>query len=313
MEQRLLGEHGLMLSSIGLGTRTWGLDTDPHEAFEMVEEYREVGGTTIEVVDDPQFREPLRTVGNILQQVQASDLRIVLRSGASPNAEGMPQLPSRGVLLDSLDYSLKELQVDHVDLWLLHGPRGQVPLEELLSAAKQALSLGKAHYVGLGGLSWWDAGSAVTAAKLSNWGIAAWSEPVSILEARLLSHESLPLRRSGLGIIAGSPLAGGVLTGKYRHSTPPDARATSPRFAAEFARYFEPSPRSIVEATCRAADGLERSAAQVALAWARDEPGVTSAIVGPRNVRQLQHLLEIDGWRLPRALRDVLAEVAARP
>ena len=308
MEQRLLGDHGLQLSALGLGTRTWGLDTDPHEAKEILSLYAQAGGTTIEVVDDPFFREPLATTGALLSEMGTKDWRLLLRSGAL--APGV--LPSRSVLLDSLDFSLKELGREHVDLWLLHGPRGGVPLEEILSAGETAWHSGRARYVGIGNVGWWDAGSAVALAQAGGWTISAWAEPVSLLEARLLSPQAAPLLQSGLGIIAGMPLAGGMLTGKYRHSTPPDSRATSPRFKTELSAYSEPGPRSVVEATCRAAEGLDRSPAQVALTWARDEPGVTSAIVGPRNLRQAEHLLEIDGWHLPTALRDVLAEVTER-
>ncbi len=313
MEQRLLGDHGLMLSSLGLGTRTWGLDTDQHEAREILSLYADVGGTTVEVVDDPLFREPLGATGTLLTEFPSQHWKVLLRSGTASRSEGLPpQLPSRDVLLDSLDSSLQELRRDHVDLWLVHGPRAGVPLTEMLSAAETAWRSGKARYIGIGGLNWWDAGSAVTHASANGWTVSAWAQPLSILEPALLDAQAAPLRQSGLGIVAGMPLAGGMLTGKYRHSTPPDARATSPRFKEELSRYAEAGPRSIVEATCRAAEGLDRSAAQVALAWARDETAVTTAVVGPRNARQAEHLFEVDGWRLPRALRDVLAEVAGR-
>ena len=296
MEQRLLGEHGLILSSLGLGTRTWGLDTDPHEAAEMLTVYRDTGGSVLEVEDDPRFPEPAQTVGEL---TRPGELQLILRSTG--------RLPARGSLLDSLDRTLTHLGADHVDLWIPMGPRREAPLAELVEAAEVAWRSGRARYVGLGGLSWWDGGAATTMGPF----FSAWAGRLSILEPAL--SQARAVRDAGLGLIAGAPLAGGMLTGKYRHSTPPDARATSPRFKAELAPYEEAGPRAVIEATCRAAEGLERSPAQVALAWARDEAGVTSAIIGPRGVRQLEHLLQIDGWRLPRALRDVLTEVALRP
>lgn len=310
MELRLLGSHGLLLSSIGLGTRTWGLDTDSHEAAEMFARYREAGGNVLDVEADPRYPEPLQTAGELT--AGTTGVELILRSGAFPGLSGPDSLPSRATLLDSLDASLAALGADHVSLWLLSGPRGPVPLEELLSAADLAWRTGKARYVGIGNLPWWDVGAATYGRGQPAAPLSAWTGPVSLLEPGLLQNQAAPLRESGLGIIAGAPLAGGLLTGKYRHSTPPDARATSPRFQSEFTPYEDPITRSVIEAVWKAAEGLDRSAAEVALVWARDLPGVTSTIVGPRNTRQLQHLLQVANWKLPSALREVLSEVALR-
>lgn len=110
-------------------------------------------------------------------------------------------------------------------------------------------------------------------------------------------------------MIAASALAGGVLTGKYRHSTPADSRAASPHLRHMVQPYLTGSSRGVIEAASRAAAGLDRSMGDVALAWVRDHPGVSSALVGPRTVRQLDTLLEHTD-PLPAPIRQVLGEVA---
>ncbi len=310
MEQRFVGQSGLVVSSLGLGTRTWGLDTDLHEASDMLATYLDAGGTTIEVEDDPRFLEPLETVGALISGHRRSDLQIILRSGGRPEGTDVSRPPSRGALLSSLESALSRLGTDWVDLWIVEGPRGQVPLSELTGSAHLAWESGKARYAGLGSLNYWDAGAATQAATDGGWGFAAWGGRLSILEPLLAGSGGDGPRQAGLGIVAGAPLAGGLLTGKYQHSTPPDARATSPRFKPEFTRFDDVVTHSVVEATRRAAEGMDRSAAQVALAWAKDSVGVATTIVGPRSTRQLLHLLELGDWTLPSALRNVLTEVA---
>ena len=115
----------------------------------------------------------------------------------------------------------------------------------------------------------------------------------------------------GVGVIAASALAGGALTGKYRHTTPADSRAASPHLRHMVEPYLEGHPRTVIEAAARAAAGLERSTGDVALAWVRDFPGVSSALVGPRTLRQLDTLLDYSE-PLPAPIRQVLTEVAAQ-
>lgn len=310
MEQRYLGEHGLLLSSVALGTRTWGLDTDVHEASEMFSRYVDAGGNTFEVEDDPDYVEPADTLATLIAESQRDRIRLILRSGNRGFVNGSHAGTSRGALLRSLDSTLARLGTDHVDLWLLEGPLRHVRIEELVSAAHLAWSTGRARYVGLGSLNGWQGGSANAQSRSLGFNFSAWSSRVSVLDPLLASAPAADAIQAGMGLIAGAPLAGGLLTGKYQHSTPPDARATSPRFKPEFSRYDNSSTRAVVEALRKAAEGLDRSAAQVALAWARDKAGVTSAVIGPRNSRQLEHLLALGDWSLPGALTDVLTEVA---
>lgn len=314
MEFRQLGKHGLSVSSLGLGTRTWGLDTDPHEAAEILQAFLQAGGDFVQIETDPGHPEPLDVLGQLLKSgAPRHQMKICLRSGFFPVDRRGPALPGRGPLLDALDNALRALGTDHVDVWIASGPLRTVALEETLSALQIALQSGRARYVGVGNLCWWNGGAAFATARSNGWDLSAWESQVSLLRPSILSNSAEELRGSGLGIIAAAPLAGGVLTGKYRHSTPPDSRATSPRFRKEIDGYLQTGTSvGVIEAVVKAAEGMERSAAQVALSWVRAVPGVATAVIGPRTLRQTSHLLETVDWRLPAALYEVLTEVATR-
>ena len=138
--------------------------------------------------------------------------------------------------------------------------------------------------------------------------ITAVEAPLSLVDTRLAGLVA-ELEDRGIGFFAASPLAGGALTGKYRHSTPPDSRAASPHLRHLVEPHFTAAARGVIEATVRAAEGLDRTAADVACAWASGHPGVSSAIIGPRTTRQLDAVLEREA-PLPVPIRQVLNEVA---
>lgn len=320
MEIRRLGNHGLALSALSLGTLTWGGDTDEIEATEMLSTYLRAGGTTLDVPSDwdsPTFAGRLEAVGAAIAQVtKPSEMVIILHSGSLPEPTGGPlRAPntvygprtSRRNLLASLDRALSGLKTDHVDLWVLHGPRQGISVEEMRGAAQFALDTGRAAYVGVAGLEQWDFGEITATPPATFSGLAA---PFSLLEAT--ARESLMAHGSprGLGFLALSPLAQGVLTGKYRHSTPPDSRAATSHLSSLVAPYLTERHARVVEAVSRAASSLDTTPAAVSLAWVLAQPAVTSAVIGPRHVRQLDQLLEAPPLTLQRELRDVLTEVS---
>lgn len=214
----------------------------------------------------------------------------------------------RGDLLRSLDDALARLDTDYVDMWLVE-PHPQVPLEETLEAATLAYRSGRARYVGLSRASQWELAEAVTRGALGA------SAPISVVEVAFsLANTSAvqtvaELYCRGVGVIAASALAGGALTGKYRHTTPADSRAASPHLRHMVEPYLGGQARTVVEAASRAAAGLERTTSDVALAWVRDFPGVSAALIGPRTQRQLETLLDYSE-PLPEPIRQVLTEVA---
>jgi aryl-alcohol dehydrogenase-like predicted oxidoreductase len=238
---------------------------------------------------------------------------IATKAGVRFSRSGRQTVTSRGYLLSTLDASLRRLGVDHVDLWQVHVWVDDVPLEETLSALDLAVSSGRAAYVGVSNYNGWQSAQAATwqRAVPGRATLASNQVEYSLLNRRV-EPEVLPAaRRLGLGVLPWSPLGRGVLTGKYRHGTPADSRAASPHFA-EYVRVYlnEPSAR-IVEAVARAADGLDWSPLEVALAWVRDRPGVTAPIVGARTAAQLRESLAVEGLSLPAQIVAALDDVSA--
>ena len=314
MRIRHVGATGLKVSELGLGTLTWGRDTDAPEAQEMLDTFVNAGGTLLEVGPTHGDGLAMDVVGSLLPLVGRHRIILALRGAAHLGADGRwVTSASRGDMLASLDDALARLGTDHVDVWLA-GPEPVAPLDESLAALEVAWRSGRARYVGLSHRGTWDTAMAVA------WGSGGARTgvgvPITLVEeeysllSRLDEADLLPgALRHGVGVFAHSPLAGGVLTGKYRHSTPPDSRAASPHLRHLVAPHLTHRGASIVEAVARAAQGLDRTPMDVALTWVKDAPGVSSAVVGPRTARQLDQLLG-GGAPLPAQIRQVLDEVS---
>jgi aryl-alcohol dehydrogenase-like predicted oxidoreductase len=196
-------------------------------------------------------------------------------------------------------------------VWQVHVWSDQAPWEETLTALDVAVTSGRASYVGVSNYSGWQtAAAAAWQRALPGRATLASTQVEYSLLNRDVEDEVLPAAAAlGLGVFAYSPLAGGVLTGKYRTGVPADSRGASPRLESVVAPYLDPRGRAIVEGVNRAAEGLGLSPLEVALAWVRDRPGVTAPIVGARTAAQLREALAVEEVELPgqimRALDDV--------
>ena len=314
MELRTLGQSGLEVSRIGLGTMTWGRDTDESEAAEQLRSYLDAGGNFLDTAAVYGDGDSERVIGGFLGSlVNREEITIATKAGITIKAGERIVSNSRGSLLNDLDASLCRLEVDYVDLWQIHTWDDRTPLEETLSAIDFAVSSGRARYVGLSNFTAWQLARAAT---LQNplFGKATISSIQSeySLVNRSIESEVIPAAQAvGSGVLAWSPLGRGVLTGKYRNGTPSDSRAASPHFSGFIAPYLDGRARGIVEAVCVAAEGLGYSPIEVALLWVRDRPGVTSAIVGARTGAQLRGILTVEEVELPEQVRLALNDISA--
>ncbi len=219
---------------------------------------------------------------------------------------------TRQSLIADLDKSLTRLGTDHVDLWQLHGWDDETPLEDTLSALDYAYSSGKARYVGISNFSGWQSARAITLQELHNMKapIVSLQNEYSLLN-RQVEREVLPCADNlDVGFLAWAPLGRGVLTGKYRRGIPSDSRAAAPHFVKHVEPYLNDHSGRIVEAVSVAAEGLGFAPLEVALAWVRDNPSVTSAIVGARTGAQMRGILKTEEITLPPTIRQVLDEVS---
>jgi aryl-alcohol dehydrogenase-like predicted oxidoreductase len=204
--------------------------------------------------------------------------------GSGPNDAGL----SRHHLIEACEASLRRLQTDHIDLYQLHEWDGQTPLEETLGALDHLLQSGKVRYVGCSNFAGWQVMKALGIAKRAGLPEFVSHQVYLSLQERSAEYEIVPSALDqGLGLLVWSPLAGGLLSGKYRRGQPPPPGS---RHASEWSEppvYDEDKLYDTIETLVEIADGRGVSAAQVALAWLLARPGITSVIVGARTDEQL--------------------------
>lgn len=307
-----MGRSGLRVSDLGLGTMTWGLETDADEAAAQLVAFHDAGGTLVDTAASYGYGETERLLGQLLADVvPRSEVVIATKAGITRTPEGRFVDCSRGALLRQLDDSLRALGTDYVDLWYVHYVDDAVPFEETLGALDAAVAAGKVRYAGVSNYCGWRVARAASwqRAVPGRAPIVADQVRYSLIE-RGVEREVVPACRAlGIGVFPWSPLAGGVLTGKYRGGVPSDSRASSSRRSLPLDQ--PPHAAGVVEAVATAADGLASSPVAVALAWLRDRPGVTAPILGARTLGQLTAALACETLQLPDEIRDALDDVSA--
>jgi aryl-alcohol dehydrogenase-like predicted oxidoreductase len=314
MEQRQLGRSGVRVSRLALGTMTWGRDTDEHEAAEQFRFYLDAGGNFIDTAAVYGDGDAERVLGGLLGVLGNRDeIVLATKAGISFKSGERKVDNSRTSLIGDLEKSLVRLKTDYVDLWQVHTWDETTPLEETLSAMDYALSSGKARHVGVSNFSGWQLARSATLQNplFGKAPVLSTQNEYSLLNRRV-EREVLPASLElDIGFLAWSPLGRGVLTGKYRSGLPSDSRGASPHFSSFIAPYLDERSSRIVEAVMVAADGLGYSPLEIALAWVRDCPGVTSAVIGARTGAQLRGALSSENVNLPMPVREALDEVSA--
>lgn len=308
MEIRALGSSGLRIPCVSLGTMTWGRDTDIHEARDQFNIYREAGGFLLDTADVYGDGSAEEIVGEFIRE--HPDVLVATKAGT---VRGIgPRNASRQHLLKCLDNSLRKLGRSHIDIWHVHGWDSHTPYEETLATLDYAVTSGKVRYVGVSNYSGWQLAQSSTH-QLS------LAQPAKIVSAQMeysllqrgIEREVIPAARAlGVGIMAWSPLGRGVLTGKYRNSTPADSRGASKHFAGFIAPYLGERPRAVVDAVCVAAEALGYNPFDVALSWILSRSQVSTVIVGARTASQLRALTNGFGTELPTEIIDALDDVS---
>ncbi|WP_330185837.1 aldo/keto reductase [Nocardia sp. NBC_01503] len=318
MEQRTVGRSGLRVSRLGLATHTWGRETDAEDAAAQLAAFAEAGGTLVDTSPAYCDGAAQRILGPLVRELGREELVLSVCSGQRATrtdpAAGPAPAPvrwrvdaSRRTMMRQLDQTLELLGTDHLDLWTVAAWDPHTPLEEVAATLEYAVRTGRVRYAGVRGYDGWQLATLACTAPLT-----AAQTPYSLL-ARGVEHEFVPAaQHHGLGIIATAPLAGGILTGKYRDGVPADSRGADEATAAEINATLDDRAVRVVDAVVTAADGLGTSPLAVALAWIRDQPGVASMIVGARDIGQLTGVLAAETLELPRAITAALGDVSAR-
>ena len=313
MEKRRAGVSGLALSRLGLGTMTWGRDTDEIEAADQCRAFLDAGGNFLDTAATYGDGDSERVIGGLIGTLFARDEVIIATKAGINFTDGVRKIDaSRHSLIADLDRSLNRLGTDFVDIWQIHNWDELTPLDDTLSALDYAYTTGRARYVGISNFSGWQLARASTKQQSNSMKapLTTVQSEYSLLN-RSAEYELIDASvECGLGFLAWAPLARGVLTGKYRKGVPSDSRGAAPHFAKHIEPYLDARSMKIVEAVAVAAEGLGFSPLEVALAWVRDAPGVTSALIGARTGAQLRGVLKSEEISLPDIVRTALDEIS---
>jgi aryl-alcohol dehydrogenase-like predicted oxidoreductase len=293
---------------------TWGRDTDEQEAADQLRLFLDAGGNFIDTAAIYGDGDSERVLGGLIDAMaKREDLVIASKSGISIRSGERKIDNSRKALLAELDRTLTRLGTDYLDIWQVNAWDEDVPLEETLGAFDSAVSSGKVRYVGIANFSGWQTARAVTLQNpiFGKAPISSTQNELSLLNRRCEREVLSAAKALGFGFFAWSPLGRGVLTGKYRRGMPSDSRGASPHFSNFIEPYLSDKSARIVEAVLVAADGLGLSPIEIAIAWVRDLPGVSAALVGARTGAQLRGILTSENVVLPAPVREALDEVTA--
>ena len=314
MEMRRAGNSGLALSRLGLGTMTWGRDTDEIEAADQCRAFLDAGGNFLDTAATYGDGDSERVIGGLIGTLFPREQVIIATKAGINFSEGVRKIDaSRHALIADLDRSLSRLGTDYVDVWQIHNWDELTPLDDTLSALDYAYTTGRARYVGISNYSGWQLARAATKQQSNSMKapLTTVQSEYSLLNRTVESEILDAAQECGLGFLAWAPLARGVLTGKYRKGVPSDSRGAAPHFAKHIEPYLDTRSTRIVEAVVVAAEGLGYSPLEVALAWVRDAPGVTTALIGARTGAQLRGVLKSEEIALPEIVRSALNDVSA--
>ena len=307
MDYRTLGNSGCVVSTLALGTMTFGAEADAVAAHAQLDTFIEAGGTLVDTADVYSGGGSEEIIGRWLaDRPQDVTDRVVLATKGrfpmadEPNGVGL----SARHLTRALDASLQRLGVDAVDLYQAHAFDPHTPLEETLRTFDGFIRTGKIRYYGLSNFTGWQLTKAVQLARAMNLAEPITLQPQYNLLVREIEWEVVPAALDAhLGLLPWSPLGGGWLSGKYRRNERPTG---STRLGEDPGRGMEAFGKrnqlqrtwDVIEAVQSIAEGRGVSMAQVALAWVTNRPAVTSTILGARTLAQLTDNLGSAGLRL---------------
>jgi 1-deoxyxylulose-5-phosphate synthase len=295
VEYRSLGESGAKVSVLALGTDNIANPTPEDESIRMIHAALDAGINLIDTSNSYAAGESERVIGKALatggrRQRAFIATKAFFPTGPGPNDRG----GSRVHLLRACEDSLRRLGTDHIDLYQLHRPDFTVPIEETLAALTDLVRQGKVRYIGSSTAPAWRVLQGVLTAERCGLERFVTEQPPYNLLDRRIENEMVPMALAhGVGLLPWSPLAMGILGGRYADD---DLRPEDSRAASRGGIYAERVSQVAVEAGnrfVRMARAAGFDAAQLAICWVKDQPGVVAPLIGPKSVAQLEHLLPV--------------------
>lgn len=293
MDYRNLGKCGVKVSPVCLGTMMFGGQTSEADSIRMIHQANDLGINFVDTADMYNAGESEVVCGKAIAD-RRHDIVLATKGrqkmGDGPNDQG----GSRKHLMRALDDSLRRLNTDYIDVYYYHAPDDDTPIEETLRAMDDMVRSGKVHYIACSNFRAWRLGEALWTSDALNLASFACLQPLYNIVNRDIEVEALPLcQEYGIGVVSYSPLARGILTGKYKPGAafPEGSRASRDDVRMKQAELRDASIE-LSQKIAAHAESKGCSSSQFALAWVLANPILTSVIIGPRTVEQFEDNLK---------------------
>ena len=295
MEYRSFGRTGIKVSSICLGCMMFGGKTPPSESYDIIDRALDAGINFIDTANVYSIGRSEEVTGEALKRNGKRHDLVLATKVHGKMGEGVNELGnSRRHIIEQCEASLRRLQTDYIDLYQIHRPQPDIPIDETLRALDDLVRSGKVRYLGTSTFAAWQVVESLWVSKELGLNRFVCEQPPYNLLDRRIERELLPMARTfGIATIPWSPLAGGLLTGKYkRGEEPPEGTRFGDQSNPLYRRRMNDRIYDVIEALQPIAEEKGATLSQFALAWCMQQPGVTSPIIGPRTMEQLEDNLK---------------------
>ena len=311
MEYRVLGRTGVKVAPLCLGSDNFANPTPEAESIAIIDRAMDAGINLIDTSNSYAKGESERIIGRALAANGRRDQVMIATKVYSPTGPGPNDCGnSRLHLIKACEDSLRRLQTDHIDLYQLHRPSFELPIEETLSALTDLVHQGKVRYVGCSTTPAWKAMESIMVSELKGYVRFVSEQPPYNLLDRRIENEMVPMcQEHQMGILPWSPMAMGILAGRYAdaENAPTDSRATLR--GGIYAERVTTRGIEVGNKFVQLAKGCNISPAQLAVLWVKDQPGITAPLIGPRTLEQLEHFLPVLDMKLTDQVREACDEL----
>lgn len=302
MELRPLGRTGIKVSELCLGCMMFGGKTTPGDSANIIDRALDAGLNFLDTANVYSLGRSEEATGEALKRNGKRNSVILATKVHGKMGEGANDLGnSRRHIIEQCEASLRRLGTDWIDLYQIHRPQPDIPIDETLRALDDLIRSGKVRYIGTSTYGAWQLVESLWVSKELGLNRFVCEQPPYNLLDRRIERELIPMAQTyGIGIIPWSPLAGGLLTGKYsRGGQPPeDSRFANWETNPMQRRRMNDRIFDVIEGLQPMAEAKEVTLSQLSLAWCAQQPGVSSAIIGPRTMEQLEDNLLAPAIRL---------------
>jgi len=306
MEYRRIGNSGVRVAPIALGTDNFANPTPEKEARRMLDAALDAGINLIDTSDMYAAGRGESIIGRALARNGRRDDIVLATKAHYPTGPGPNDFGnSRLHLIRACEASLRRLRTDRIDLYQLHRPSPEIPVEETLGALTDLIRQGKVRYIGCSTHPAWQVMEALSTSELKGYARFISEQPPYNLLDRRIENELVPLCQSqGLGIIPWSPMAMGILAGRYTDAAQHPAESRAAQRGGIYAERVTARGIVVAENFAELATANGFSPAQLAILWVKDQPGITAPLMGPKSLQQLAHLLPVAEMHLGEELRE---------